>query len=422
MTKHYQYDAFIKVIESGQLEKVIKMIRSYKGTDVQPIIDFMIKNCGISDIQAKFILNVKLPQLSAGHLKEYKAKRKEVKQKMDMYMKAVTDDGTIIKNELIAELKELKKKYARPRLCTVINASDDDNIPAGTFKIVVTEKNFIRKIPDIDKVGIVRKDNPKFIIRVDNRDNILLFDNKGKVFKVPVSKFAITDRSEAGTDIRMINKYLTSDIVAVFDEEVFKKIAKSNSKHYIVVLTRMNIIKKLDIEDFLNVGASGLMYSKIKPEDTVVGLAIVPHNLDIAICSGKKALRCHTKDVPLLKRSAAGSKAMNTTMPINGLSVFYPNVTDVVVVTRNGKFNRFNAGLLDCKGRAKGGNVVIKLDKNDEILNIYGVNRKDKIHIVASDGIEDINVEDIKEKSSIAAGQKMTKTKGIIIRADVIYN
>ena len=419
MTRHLQVDAFVKVMQSKEFDKIMTMIRKYSGTDPEPIIEYMIKNCGVSDIQAKFILGRTLPQLSKGYLKGYIDERAELQSKIDLYMNYVTDDGTLINNEIIEELKELKKKYNTPRLCRVIDTSHENDIPSGTFKIVITERNYIRKIPDVDKVGIVRKDNPKFIIRVDNAENILLFDNKGKVFNLPVHKIPITDRQGAGTDVRILVKNLTSDIASVFYEPILKQISKSNNKHYLTVLTKSNTIKKLDIEDFLNVSPSGLIYSKIRPDDEVVGVSLVPHNLDIAICSGHKVLRCQLKDVPLYKRNSNGAKAMSTLDPINGLSVFYPNATDIVVVTKNGKFNRFNIALLECNHRAKSGHKVIKLDANDEILNVYGVNESDYIRVLTSDGVEEIAVKDIKVKSSLAAGTKMIKSKGIIVRADV---
>ena len=151
MTRHYKVDAFVKVIQSGQINKIIDMIRKYKGTDTEPIIEYMIKTCNITDIQAKFIIECNLSQLSAGHLSRYTAERDELKSKMDQYTAAVTDDGTIIKNEIIQELLELKKKYNTPKTCTVIADTEDDNVPAGIFKIVITERNFIRKVPESDK-------------------------------------------------------------------------------------------------------------------------------------------------------------------------------------------------------------------------------------------------------------------------------
>ena len=111
---------------------------------------------------------------------------------------------------------------------------------------------------------------------------------------------------------------------------------------------------------------------------------------------------------------------MNTVEPINGMSVFYPNTTDIVAITKNGKFNRFNIALLECNARAKSGHKVLKLDPNDEILNVFGVNETDIVRVLTSEGIEEVKVSDIKVKSHLAAGTKMIKTKGVIVRADVM--
>jgi DNA gyrase subunit A len=421
LTRHHQVDAFIKVLESGEIDNIINLIRKEKSTDENKIVEYIIKKCNVTDVQAKFIIGCNIGRLSLGHLNGYREERKKLLVEIKEYETRVTDkDGKLIKQEIYDELGELAAKYNSPRLCKVAKISDENDIPQGTFKIVITERNYIRKIPDIDKIGIIKKDNPKFILKVDNTENILIFDNKGKVFNVPVSKIPITDRSGSGTDVRILVKNLTSDIIAVFYEPIFKKIAKSGNKHYLTVLTRFNMIKKIDIEDFLTVNQSGLIYSKIKDEDEVVGVSLVPHNLDIAICSGHKVLRTSLKNIPLVKRNAIGCNAMDSTEPINGLSVIYPDASHIVVLTKNGFFNKFDSALLTSHARYCKGNGVIKLGSNDEIFNIFGVNDLDKIRVVTSEGIEEVAVTDIPNKSSIAAGKKMLLTKGIIIRADIV--
>jgi len=422
MTRHIQVDAFIKVLSSKELDRLIAMVRKYNGTDTEYIVEWMIKTFKVTDIQAKFILSRTIPQLSKGNLKKFIEEEKELQKKIAEYQPKVTDDGSLIKQELIEELKAIKKKYNNPRMCTVLENINDNDVPAGTFKLVITERNFIRKIPDVDKVNIVRKDNPKFIIRVDNRENLLLFDNKGKVFNLPIHKIPITDKQGPGTDVRILVKNLTADIAAIFYEPILKEIVKSKHKHYLTVLTKSNTIKKIALDDFLNVSPSGLMYSKIKPEDEVVGVQIVAHNLDIAICSDKKVLRCKLKDIPEYKRNATGSKAMNTREPINSMSVFYPESKFIVVVTKNGKFNKFPVGLLEASSRGKAGHKVINLSPNDEILNVYGVNDTDSIKVVTTEGIEMVPVAGLKTKSSIASGEKMISSKGVIVRAEVVQN
>ena len=419
LTRHHHIDAFVKVLESGEIDNIISMIKKSKGSDDE-IVEYIIKKCKVTDLQAKFIINANIAKLSMRHLLEYKAERTELEKKIRLYEPYVTDDGTLIKKEIYDELTELSKKYGDERKCIVKSIDEENQIPKGTFKVVITDKNYIRKIPDTDKVNIVRKDNPKFIIRIDNSENLLIFDNKGKVFNLPVHKIPISDRTSPGTDVRILIKNLTSNIISIFSEPIFKRISELGKKHYLVVVTKSNTIKKLDIEDFLNVGPSGLIYSKVRDDDEVTGLALAAHDLDVVVNSNHKALRMRMKDISLLKRNAYGPKAMNTDESINGLSVIYPDSSDIIVLTKNGKFNRFGSPLMSTHARASKGSSCIKLDPSDEIFGIYGASESDSIRVVTSEGVEEVPVISIKSKSSIAAGQKMLTSKGVILKADII--
>lgn len=423
-TRLHKLETFIKVIESGEIENIVHMIRTKNTTNNDELVEYLIKKLNITDLQAGFILSTNIQYLSKGYLEKYKREYKELLTIQNQFRQAIVDNGTIIMNEIDAELEYIEKKYGSPRLCKVVKGMSDNNIPKGTFKIVITEKNFIRKISDVDNVGIVKGDNPKFILRVDNTESILLFDNKGKVFKLPVHKIPVTDKSSAGTDVRFLIRNLTADIISVQYEPNLIKIKENQSnfrKHYITIVTKDNIIKKLDIEDFLNVNTSGLIYSKIKDSDEVVDISVVPADLDLAIYSSQKALRCKLSDIPLLKRNAQGNKAMNTTEPIEGLSIIYPDTDSIVVVTNNGKFNKFPISCFTVHGRGKSGNNVIKLDPNDYIYKLYAVSDKNILKITTPDGVEEVSVADIKSKSGIAAGQKMIHSRGPVIKCEVIH-
>lgn len=420
MTRHHRIDAYIKVLESGEIDNIIKMIRKRNSTDDNELVEFLIKKCKITDLQAQFIINSSISRLSIGHFNKYKEERDVLEANIKEYYSKVSDDGSLIRKEIDDELKELSKKYSTPRLCKIIDISEENMIPRGIFKIVVTEKNFIRKIPDVDRINVVRKDNPKFILRIDNSDNILLFDNMGKVFSLPVSKIPISDKQSAGIDIRILVRNLTADIISVISEPVIKEIIKMGKKHYLTVLTKNNMIKKLDLEDFTAVNPSGLLYTKLINGDEVVGISLTAHDLDVVACSDKKALRMSLKEVPLYKRNAIGSKAMDTDTPLNALATIYPGTSDIVVITKNGKFNRFDINLLSPHSRARKGGPVIKLDPNDEIFTIVGCNEPEKIRVLTSEGAEEIPVASIKSKSNIAKGIKMLSIKGTIVRVDVV--
>ena len=420
-TRWHQLTAYIKLIESGKIDDVIKQVKKQTSIDDNYLIEYLIKAIHVTDLQAKFILNTDIRRLSKGYLEKYKAEFAELEAAIPGYKNAITDDGSFIMNEIDQELLYIEQKYGTPRLCEVKEVADDNNIPRGTFKIVISRRNYIRKIPDTDKVGVIRGDDPKFILKVENTENILIFDNKGKCFKMPVNKIPVTDKQAAGTDIRILCKNLTADIIAVYYEPTLKQIIESGHKHYIAVVTKNNAIKKLDMEDFLNVSVSGLMYSKTVGNDEVSGIAIVPAELDIVIFSQNKALRTSLKNIPLLKRNSIGSKAMNTSADIEGLSVVYPNTEYIAVVTRKGKVNKFPISGLQPHDRARAGINVIKLGNGDEIKCIFGANDTDQIRIVTSNSVVEVPVSDIKVRSSVAAGDNIPLKGSDIVRCDLMW-
>lgn len=419
-TRLHKLETFIKVIETGMIDKIIADIKKQKTVEVKDLEELLIKKYNMTDIQANYILCTDFRKLTKGWLMKYKEEFAALCPERDLYKRAITDNGKTILKDIDSELAEIAAKYGTQRICRVIDGSDVNQIPKGTFKVIVTERNFIRKIPDTDRVTIVRGDQPKFITKAENTENVLLFDNKGRVFKIPVHKIPICDKTSVGQDIRIINKNLTADVINMVYEPYIKHIHEVGRKHFLVMCTKGNVIKKLELEDFLNVNNSGLRYTNLKDSDTVVGINFCPDNLDVVIYSKTKALRVPISNIPCFKRNAAGSKAMNTDDEIEGISFIYPDTTNIVVLTDNGKANKFPISGLPQHSRAKAGNTVIKLDGGDSIHSIFGTRESDVLRILTNDGVTEVPVSEIKLKSGIAAGQKISPSKPVI-KCDLIY-
>lgn len=417
MTRWHQLDAYIKVIQSGEIDTIYKAIRKSKSDDLDQLVQWLCKKLDITDLQAGHIIKSDLGKFSKGYLEKYMAESGQCWNDALEYQKIILDDNRIVE-ELDKTLEYYDKKYCKPRICNVISESDTSNIPKGNFTIVVTENNYIRKLPQGTAVNTVRKDYPNYIIEVDNTENILLFANTGKVYKLPIYKVPVCDKSSAGTDIRTLVKGLTSDICSVMYEPNILAASKLKRKHYMVVLSAGNTIKKLDLEDFLTVPPSGIIYTKLNNGDMVVSVNIVPDGMDLVVYSGHKALRMKLKDVPHYKRSTLGVLAMNTKDAIEGMDTMYDDITHIVVVTRNGKVNKFIAeGLITCK-RYQSGSNVIKLGSRDNVVSIYGVNEKNTIRVITSSDTIDIPVSDIPCGSSVSSGTKIPgfKSQDIVVK------
>lgn len=418
-TKLHEKEPFIKYIQSPDRAEIEYMIESQTVIDDTFIIEKLISSLNITDLQARYIINARTKEKSIAYLNKYMEEAQALTEECNIILEKITNEDIIVK-EIIDELKYYKKKYGKPRNCRIIKDSDISDIPKGEFKIVITENNFIKKVPVNDSIGSFRGDSPKIILKGDNTENILIFDEQGKVFKLPIHKIPFTDRSSNGTDIRTLIKQLTSNINKVIYEPVIKELTNKTRKYFVTILTKTGYIKKLDLEDFLAVPPSGIIFIKLEQGDIVKGVEIIASDLDIIVYSKNKALRMNLSEVPHQKRNTKGLMAM-AEETVDGLSIIKPDTTDVVVITENGNVNRFDIIALPNLGRNKSGSRIIKLAKTDSIKNVYGVHNTDILRVTTKGNLYEFIVGEIPSGTSISSGSKLMATKNDnIIRCDII--
>ena len=411
-TKLHERDAYIKVLESGEIDKIINMIRKQKTTDDSILIDYLVKKLKMTDLQAKYVINADLRKLSIGYLNKYKAEAVELDKLRQEYMSIILDEKKI-EAEIEAELLDIKAKYGKPRTCKIIKGTDDTDIPKGIMQIAVSERNFIRKIPDGTTIGTFRNDSLKTMIKIDNTDSILIFDEQGKVFKLPVHKIPFTDKSSNGTDIRFLIKGLTANINCIIPESIVKELSKKgthNNKHYLVSITRNGLYKRMDLDDFVTVPPSGILYAKIDQGDFVKDIIIAHSNFNLIVYSDRKAVSVNVNDIPYLKRNTKGSKAIYNADTVDGLCVIDQSKSDIITITESGKINRIPIINLPINANKKGFNVI-KLGSNDKIAGVVSGNESNTICVKTMKNYYEIPVSQLKVGSSISTGEKVIAMK-----------
>lgn len=411
-TTMHEHELYIKVLESGEIDYIIDRIKHQKTINDPELIEFLIKKFHMTDIQAKFIINSRLSMLSLAHLKRYKDEATEMRAKVQSYKQFLMDDGLIM-DEIKQELLQIKQLYAKPRRSKIIAGDNIVDIPAGVFKIVITKDNKIKKLQVNDQIMNRNTATPKGVIIADNRENILLADDMGKVFKLPVHKIPFTDRMSGGLDIRFLSKKLTSNINSILYEPELKERTTAVYKSFIVAITSHGYIKKLDIEDFITAPPSGMMFMRLEKGDKIKSIVVTDQSNDLVIYSNTHALRITLDDVPYLQKNAKGLIAMQSEDTIDGIELIPKTVnTDIIVLTHNGRVNRFNQLALPLSGRAKRGNKVIKLGEKDSIVGIYSANQDDILNILtAASGQINIPINTIPVGTSVSSGAKLLSTR-----------
>ena len=424
-TKLHKLDAFIKIVGSPDIDKIINLIKKGKTNSDNELIELLISKYRLTDIQASYIINAQIKQLSRGYLDRYKEEFNKL-SKEESWLEGRIADDRLIKEDVKNELIMLRNKYATPRICKVIKVSNLGNIPEGTFKIIITENNYIRKIGENENVNVVKGDRPKFVLTVSNLENVLLFDNKGRVFKLPIHRIPIMAKNEPGIDVKGVIKGLTADIISVIYEPMVTKLAALKQKVYVAILSKNNTIKKLDIQDFINVPPSGIIYSKINQDDDIVDTQLVSDNMDLILYSDSKALRIASTDITLLKRNTIGTLGMGGQHgPMEGISIIYTDHKNptkyVIVLTESGKVNKFSAAGFERSQRNKAGSRVIDLGRGDRIKTIFGASDNNTLNIITTGSNISLPISQIQMMSSVSKGIKVTQNKNdVVIRASIV--
>lgn len=416
-TELHRKDAFIKLLESGNIDKVIDMIKKYKKDDDAALIEGIIKLIGVTDLQAKYIINTRLAGLSSASLTKLKDEKNKLQEMHDQYFDLVTNDSALaqyIERELLA----IKEKYGCPRRSHLIKKpSAKDAIPSGAMVVAITEKGYIKKIPAGGNFGMFRNDNVKFVVEIDNADNLVIFDSSGKVYKLPIYKLPFSDRMSNGVDIRFVIKSFNGVAVNAFPEREMEGLVKYNSKSkkdraVIITLTKMGYIKSMDISEFLNITSAGLSYAKLDKEDYIQKVTIGNTNENLIIFDKKKAMRICVGNIPAMKRAARGNQTFKS-HEVDGMIVSGESMCEyMVVITEKGHMNKIPVKGIPGLQTAKKEFSVIRLQKDDTIQNILFCNNNHTIEIRCFNlGIVEFKVADIPIGSTISGGDKVISMK-----------
>ena len=412
-TKLHEKQAYIDLLTNNDVKKAMKYIEGCTTIDENRDIEYMIKTFNITDLQAKFVLNASNKTHSKAYLDKYVEEAKGYEANCEFY-KARIFDQNILDKEIKEELLAIKAKYATPRICRIVKQSDVSNIPTGTFRVVITNNNFIRKIIVNDKLKCSRAKGsdgtPKLVMTVDNTDNLILFDNMGRVYKYPIHKISLCGNNDIGIDIRMLIKNLTADVLDITTENTLKNLCDKG--YYITMVSEGNKIKRIMIEDILSCSSGGLVYTKLGEGDRVKDVSIVNELSDVITYTNKKALRMSITEIPCMKRNTMGNMAMNTKLPIEGLSVMYEGTDSFIVLTNSGRINKFSASLMPQASRNTAGMTVIKLGKGDSINSIHSCDQRSVLVVTLSDGsIEQIPIASLDITPTTSTGQKILSIK-----------
>ena len=133
---------------------------------------------------------------------------------------------------IIEQLKEGIKLFGAPRKSKVVQVLKEEEIPDTYHIIGISKDGYIKKVSADDKqIGQVGNTHNQYMtMHLHNTENILVFDSKGKVSRIPVSTIPDMKLKDNGVLLERYFK-VTGDVVSALIEPDEKELKKSKDMY-----------------------------------------------------------------------------------------------------------------------------------------------------------------------------------------------
>lgn len=386
-------------IAMDHIDQVIHLIRSSK-KDEAGLIQDLCETFGLSEIQAKAILAMQLRRLSG-------LERDKIEKEYQEILMTIADLEDILANhdrvlQIIREdLTEINEKYGDDRKTEISDASfdmeDEDLIPVEDSIIMLTESGYIKRQPvdtyhtqnrggrGIKSLTLNEEDSIDTLISMSTHDWLLLFTNKGRVYRM--KGFNIPTASRTAKGLPIIN------LLILEKDEKVKVLLPIPKEHdhikTLLFVTKNGIAKRTALNEFDNINRNGKIAISLKEEDELAFVKATTGDDEVMIAgSNGKAVRFKEDQIRMMGRNAAGVLGFNCDGSyVVGVCLSNEGNT-VLSVSENGygKRSDFEEYRLTSRGK-KGVRTINITEKTGNLVSVKAVNGDEDAMIVSSSGI-----------------------------------
>ncbi len=290
------------IIALDNLDAVIKLIRESSTPDIAK--EGLMGNFGMSEIQAKAVLELRLQRLTGMEIDKIRAEHAEIMKEIERLKEILANEGMrfdIIKTELL----EVKQKFGDARKSEIEYADDEidmlDLIEEEDVVVTISHLGYIKRTSATEyraqrrggrgaKGSATRnEDYIEHLFVASTHHTLLFFTEKGRCYWLKVYQVPEGDKTSKGRAVQNLMQIPADDKIRAvidvknFDDEEYLK------SHYIMLCTKQGIIKKTDLEDFSRPRQTGINAINILDGDQLLEAKLTDGNCEIimAVKSGR---------------------------------------------------------------------------------------------------------------------------------------
>ncbi len=390
-------EGFKKALE--HIDEIIAIIK--KSNDTDEAKKKLIKKFDFSDIQAQAILDMKLARLTGLERKKIDEEYLELIKKIARFKTILTSPKEI--SEIIKdELEKIKQQFGDERRTDIIEAEEEeveleDLIAEEDVVVTVTRTGYIKRLSLTNYkkqgrggkgvIGVTTKETDivEHIFVSSTHNYLLIFSNKGRAYWLKVYEIPEGGRTAKGRSIaNLVSMTKDEKISAILPVKDF------NEPYCVFIVTKMGIVKRLNLKAFSNPRRGGIIASTLVEGDNIVDVKLTKGDEEILIVTSKgMAIRFKEKEIRVMGRSARGVKGIRLTGNddwVVGVEVARREAT-LLCASEKGYGKR--TPISDFRSIHRGGKGVIAMkvaEKTGRLIGAMEVTKDDELLLITGSG------------------------------------
>lgn len=380
------------------VDEVIATIRACKGGQSEAKQAIMDK-FGFDDPQANAIVAYRLGQLAGLEIEKIMNELDELHEKIRDFLDILAHEERI--NDIIkTEARAIGDKFGDERRTEISGFSgdvdDEDLIPVEECILTLTEKGYMkRQTVDTYKaqnrggrgiMGMTRReeDVAKTMFSCSTHDFILIFTNKGKVFKLKGYEIPEASRTSKGMNVVNILPLENGEQISAM-----VKVPKEEDRTYLCMVTRNGIIKRTALDQYEHIRKSGIIAINLDEGDELSWVDITDGERKLVVATHDGMSICfEEQDARLIGRTARGVKAIQLSEGdyVVGFAVEREGY-NLLTVSETGYGRKSEFSDYRVQSRAGKGLINYRTSQYGKVAMIAPVNDDNDVIMISSDGI-----------------------------------
>ncbi|MES2418910.1 MAG: DNA gyrase subunit A [Bacteroidota bacterium] len=419
------------LIALDHIEEVIKLIRA-SNTPEEARVGLM-EQFGLSDIQARAILDMTLRRLTGLERDKIKDEYAELMKTIE-YLKSILADESLRMQIIKDELADMLDKYGDERRTTIVHSAEDmsmeDFIEDEEVVITISHEGYIKRTPASEYrtqgrggKGAKGSDsrNEDFIehlLIASNHNYMLFFTEAGRCFWLRVYEIPEGSRLSKGRALQNIINIPKEEKVKAYIKVVNLKDQDYLANNFIIMCTKKGTIKKTSLEAYSRPRVNGINAININEGDQLLEASLTTGNSEIvmALRSGR-AIRFNESTVRPMGRTATGVRGVTLAHDkdevVGMIAINDPSAT-VLVVSEKGYGKRTDIDDYRVTNRGgKGVKTINVTEKTGALVAIKNVTDADDLMIINKSGIViRIVVSELRVMGRATQGVRLISLKG----------